>query len=167
MDIKIKILGVGNILFGDEGFGVWFVKKYEDFFNEKYGDYVTLIDAGTTTIPVITETGEVTHLFIIDAVKVDNREFKPGDVLLYEKEAIFSGKKSRIKVTAHSGGVQEILATMELMETLPEYVKLIGFVPADISTSMNMTEDGHKAMEKVRDALVEEIDAILEKEGVV
>lgn len=151
------------MLFGDEGFGPWFAKEYEAEFKEKYGDRVVVIDAGTTTIPVMNEIEGAHHLFIVDAVKVNSLELVPGDILLYDKERLFNAGKSRVKINAHSGGIQEIIGTMELMGKVPEFIELIGVVPQDISTVIGLSEKLQLALPKVKDILVEKINAILSK----
>ncbi len=157
----IKIIGVGNLLFGDEGFGVWFVQKYEKEFKEKYGNKIDLIDAGTTTLPVVNEIGKVNHLFIIDAINPNKKEYLPGQIIEFEKDAVFKGTKSKIKVTAHSGGVQEILATMELMNNLPEHIELIAVVPQSIDTGMTLTPVINEKLPVVKDIMMKKIDAII------
>jgi hydrogenase maturation protease len=159
----IKIVGVGNLLFGDEGFGVWFVKEFEKEFKDKYGDRVDFVDAGTTTVPVVTEIGSVNHLFIIDAINPNKKEYTAGQIIEFEKDAVFKGTKSKIKVTAHSGGVQEILATMELMGILPEHVELIAVVPQSIDTGIELTPVVKEQLAKVRDIMYNKIDAIVNK----
>jgi hydrogenase maturation protease len=157
----IKIIGVGNLLFGDEGFGVWFVQKYEKEFKEKYGDRIDFVDAGTTTLPVVNEIGKVNHLFIIDAVNPNKKKYTPGQIIEFDKDAVFKGTKSKIKVTAHSGGVQEILATMELMGILPEHVELIAVVPQSIDTGMDLTPVVKERLSSVKDILIKKIDSII------
>jgi hydrogenase maturation protease len=157
----IKIIGVGNLLFGDEGFGVRFVQKYGKEFKEKYGKRIDLIDAGTTTIPVVNEIGRVNHLFIIDAVNPDKKEYTPGQIIEFEKDEIFKGTKSKIKVTAHSGGVQEILATMELMGNLPGHIELIAVVPKSIDIGMSLTPVIEDKLPEVKEIMIKKIDTLV------
>jgi hydrogenase maturation protease len=161
----IKIIGVGNLLFGDEGFGVRFVQKYEKELKEKYGDRIDFIDAGTTTLPVVNEIGSVNHLFIIDAINPNKKEYIPGQIIEFERDAIFKGTKSKIKVTAHSGGVQEILATMELMNNLPEHIELIAVVPQSIDIGMSLTPLINDQLSAVKEIMIKKIDTILNKEN--
>ena len=80
--MKILILGIGNILFGDEGIGV----HLANFIDEKYefkGDHqVDIIDGGTLAqrlIPIITDYDKV---FVFDCVDVD--EANIGDVYFFD-----------------------------------------------------------------------------------
>lgn len=159
----IIIMGVGNLLFGDEGFGPHFIKKYQDEIESAYDGKVTLLDAGTTTIPVLEMLEGASHLYIIDAVNVTRDDLKPGDVLMFEKDQLFKKEKSRVKVTAHSGGVQEMVATMELMGTMPPVAQLIGVVPQDISTGMLLSATLAEAMPKVKDVVIGLIEEALKE----
>ena len=158
----ITILGVGNILYGDEGFGVWFVKEYEDFFNKAYKNKVKVVDGGTMLLPLISYIEGSKYLYIIDAVS--SYKHKPGDILFFGLDDLTSAYKSRVKTTAHSGGVQEILSTAELMNAMPENVELIGVVPADISTQMKLSDTMMAMLQRVKEILVEKIDIILGNE---
>jgi len=62
---KIAVIGVGNILMGDEGVGVEVVRRLERL---KYLGDVELIDAGTAFLDVVLELRSFEKVIIIDAV---------------------------------------------------------------------------------------------------
>ena len=97
--MKILILGIGNILFGDEGIGPHlanYIEEKYDFNSTEH--HVEVIDGGTLAqilIPTITEYDKV---LIIDCVNVDDGEI--GDVYSFDLSCLLSsinqeGKNSK------------------------------------------------------------------------
>ncbi len=157
----IRVLGVGNILFKDEGFGVRFVEKYQEELEKQFENRVEVVEGGTQTLPLLHLIEYSKHLFIIDAVNRFKDDQKPGDILFFTREDIMNQVESRIKITSHSGGIHELLAAAEFESTIPENILLIGVIPWDFSGGMEMTGDMEKMMPVVKDLLVEKIKEAL------
>lgn len=148
--MKILILGIGNILFGDEGIGPHLANLIEEKYDFISNDNeVEIIDGGTLAhrlIPIITDYDQVV---IIDCVNVDDGEI--GDVYNFN----FSDMPEYIKWdgSAHEVEMLQTLQMIEMMGDLPP-TKIIGVVPYVIGedTTFSMTEEVVKAsltMEKV------------------
>jgi hydrogenase maturation protease len=148
--LKILILGIGNILFGDEGVGPHLANLIEekyDFSSDKHT--IDIIDGGTLAqrlIPIITEYDRV---IIIDCVKVDEGEI--GDVYSFE----FSDMPEYITWdgSAHEVEMLQTLQMIEMMGDLPP-VKIVGVIPYVIGedSTFTMTDEVVKAsvtMERV------------------
>jgi len=148
--LKVLILGIGNILFGDEGIG----PHLANLLDEKYdfssaAHTLDIIDGGTLAqrlIPIITEYDRV---IIIDCVKVDDGEI--GDVYSFE----FSDMPEYITWdgSAHEVEMLQTLQMIEMMGDLPP-VKIVGVIPYVIGedSTFSMTEEvikASKTMEKV------------------
>lgn len=153
--MKILILGIGNILFGDEGVGAHlahlFQKKYE-FNSDKH--IVDVIDGGTLAqrlIPIITEYDKV---IMIDCVDVDDA--KIGDVYCFN----FSDMPEYIKWegSAHEVEMLQTLQMIEMMGDLPP-VKIIGVVPYVIGedSTFNLTDEVIKASELMERIIIDEL----------
>ncbi len=114
--MKILILGIGNIIFGDEGIGPHLAnlidKKYI-FSSQEH--IVDIVDGGTLAqrlIPIITEYDRV---ILIDCVNVDNGEV--GDVYSFDFDKVpdfitWNG-------SAHEVEMLQTLQMIELMGDLP------------------------------------------------
>lgn len=157
----IRVLGVGNIIFKDEGFGVRFVEKYQEELENQFRNNVEVVDGGTQTLPLLHLIEYSTHLFIIDAVNKFKDDQKPGDILFFTREDIMDQLKSRIKITSHSGGIHELLAAAEFESTIPEKILLIGVIPWDLTGGLELTEEMEKKLPVVKDILVEKIKEAL------
>jgi len=84
--VKILVLGIGNLLFGDEGIGVHFIK----YLGEKYrfeGEHqLDIVDGGTLAqrlIPIIVECDK---LIIIDTINAPC--VKAGEVYFFDFDAV-------------------------------------------------------------------------------
>ncbi len=124
--MKILILGVGNILWADEGFGVRVVEQLNKQY--EFDNNVTLMDGGTQGIYLIQHIQECDVLVVFDAIDYGLR---PGTMKLIYNEDVpkFMGAK---KISLHQTGFQEVLSTAELTEQIPEHIFLIGVQPTQL-----------------------------------
>ena len=117
------VLGIGNILWADEGFGIRAVETL----NERYvfPDNVRVMDGGTQGIFLLPWVRAATQLLIFDAVDFG---LEPGTLKLVEGDDVprFMGVK---KMSMHQAGFQEVLSTAELSGELPGRIALIGVQP--------------------------------------
>ncbi|WP_305862635.1 HyaD/HybD family hydrogenase maturation endopeptidase [Helicobacter cholecystus] len=169
--MKILILGIGNILFGDEGIGAHFAhyidEKYDFFPSE--GNSITIIDGGTLAhllIPIIVKYDKV---ILIDCIESEDGKF--GDVFFFDFEAM--PKQISWQGSAHE---VETLQTLQMMRThgdIPS-IKIIGVIPTRIESDSTFELSSQilqsvETMEKVLKKYILELDAkcqIKEKEGV-
>ena len=63
---RIVVLGLGNILYGDEGFGVRVAERL--YSRYAFPDNVEIVDAGTQGHPLLAFVERATHLLLLDAV---------------------------------------------------------------------------------------------------
>jgi len=156
--IKVLILGIGNVLFGDEGVGAHLAylmeQKYE-FISDEHT--VDVIDGGTLAqilIPIITGYDKV---FLIDCVDVDDA--KIGDVYCFD----FSDMPEYIKWegSAHEVEMLQTLQMVEMMGDLPP-VKIVGVVPYVIgeNSTFEMTKEVVKASELMEKLIIDQIKEI-------
>jgi hydrogenase maturation protease len=121
---SVLLLGIGNVLWADEGFGVRTVeaihRKYE------FPDNVVLMDGGTQGIYLIQHVQAADILVVFDAIDYG---LEPGALKLIEGEAVpnFMGAK---KMSLHQTGFQEVLAMARLLDSYPQHLMLIGVQPA-------------------------------------
>jgi len=142
-NLKILILGIGNILFGDEGIGPHLANLIEEKYNFSSSDYtVDIVDGGTLAqrlIPIITEYDAV---MLIDCVKVDDGNI--GDVYSFK----FSDMPEYIKWngSAHEVEMLQTLQMIEMIGDLPP-VNIVGVIPYVIAqdTTFSMTDEVVKA----------------------
>jgi len=127
-DKAITVLGIGNVLWADEGFGVRCVEALQQRWTFKTPPGqpdVELIDGGTQGLYLIHNVQGASHLLIFDAIDYG---LQPGTIKLIENEEVpkFMGAK---KMSLHQTGFQEVLALAQFTGHYPEQVLLIGCQP--------------------------------------
>lgn len=128
MDSKnqILVLGIGNLLWADEGFGVRAVEEFDRRYD--CGDGVTVMDGGTQGMYLLPHIQDCRALIIFDAIDYG---LAPGTVRLIEDKDVPTFMSAK-KMSLHQTGFQEVLASALLLGWEPERVLLIGVQPEEI-----------------------------------
>ncbi|WP_421621001.1 HyaD/HybD family hydrogenase maturation endopeptidase [Alkalilimnicola ehrlichii] len=123
----ILVLGIGNLLWADEGFGV----RAAEALAAEYDlpeDRVRLLDGGTQGLYLLEYVTSARRLLVFDAV---DYALPPGTLKVVRDADVpkFMGAK---KMSLHQTGFQEVLATADLLGRLPESLVLIGVQPEEL-----------------------------------
>ena len=119
------VIGVGNMLFKDEGIGIYaseYIKQNYKFDDEE----LEIIDGGTLGFKLMTYFQEYDNVIILDTVSIEDEVGSiyrlPSDVLL---------GLGTYRKTAHE---VEIVEMLEIVSVLDSYanVTIIGIIPKDI-----------------------------------
>ncbi|MBK1714802.1 HyaD/HybD family hydrogenase maturation endopeptidase [Rubrivivax gelatinosus] len=123
---SIVVLGIGNVLWADEGFGVRCVEALDARWT--FAPHVSLVDGGTQGLYLVHHVQQATRLLIFDAIDYG---LEPGTLKLIEDDEVprFLGAK---KMSLHQTGFQEVLALAMLTERYPQSVLLIGCQPEEL-----------------------------------
>jgi hydrogenase maturation protease len=145
--MAVLVLGIGNILWADEGFGVRAVEA----FHRRYAlpEDVVLLDGGTQGLYLVNYVQAADDLLVFDAIDYG---LKPGTLKIVRDEEVpkFTGAK---KMSLHQTGFQEVLSAADLLGAYPQRLALIGCQPVDL-------EDwGGPLTAPVRDAIGPAIEA--------
>ena len=108
---RILILGVGNVLMGDEGVGVHAVRLLEQ---RAWPACVSLLDGGTGGFHLLSHVGECEVLVMIDAT-LDGRP--PGTVSLVEPRYASDFPRA---LSAHDIGLKDLVDSAAILEMLPK-----------------------------------------------
>ena len=129
----VRILGLGNVLMGDDAFGPWVVEYLQA--NYELPEEVTVIDVGTPGLDLVPYLAGATHLVIVDTVKSDG---KPGELRLYRKQEILR-YPPQPRLSPHDPGVKETLLTLDFAGTGPGDVLLVGAIPASSAMGVGLS----------------------------
>lgn len=123
---EILVLGIGNVLWADEGFGVRAVEALDA--GSALPGNVRLMDGGTQGVYLLPHIQAAGALIILDAIDYG---LEPGTIRVIEDAAVptFMGAK---KMSLHQTGFQEVLASAFLLGWKPERIVLIGVQPEEI-----------------------------------
>lgn len=126
MTHRILVLGIGNVLWADEGFGVRCVEVMAS--RHSFPDRVRLLDGGTQGLYLLPFMEEADALIVFDAVDYG---LPPGTMKIVEDQEVpaFMGAK---KMSLHQTGFQDVIATAQLMGYCPAQMLLIGCQPVEL-----------------------------------
>ena len=117
------VLGIGNVLYADEGFGVRAVEALNVRY--QFPSAVRVMDGGTQGIFLLPWVRSTQRLLIFDAIDFG---LAPGELRLIRDNDVpcFMGAK---KVSMHQAGFQEVLASAALSGDYPKQLALVGVQP--------------------------------------
>ncbi len=123
---RVLILGIGNLLWADEGFGVRAIQYLERHY--RFPDQVRILDGGTQGIYLVQEVREAEVLVVLDAVDYG---LPPGTLKRVEGEDVpkFLGVR---KISLHQTGFQEVLAMAAMLGDYPDHLLLVGVQPVEL-----------------------------------
>lgn len=151
-NVETLVVGCGNILFKDDGFGPFVIHKLEEYFEDKeLPDETMLVDAGTGATHFIFSLPDEKwkKVIVIDVVEFNA---EPGTVKIFSPYDMPKGKYEN----AHTWPVEEPLH--ELAKTCE--VVIVGCQPKEISSPdvvMGLTEEVENAVPKAMELVLEEI----------
>jgi hydrogenase maturation protease len=152
--MEIGILGVGNLLLADEGFGIHFIEQLEREY--VFPANVELLDGGTAGIMLAPYMETKDILFVIDVV---NLKAEPGSIHLFSNLDVRSGN-IQTRMSPHQVGLLEILDLCQLRDKAPERVEMLTVVPADLSTRIGLSTQLMPALDEVMGILLQKLNDI-------
>jgi hydrogenase maturation protease len=124
---RIVVLGVGNLLWADEGFGVRCVEALGAGFDLPAD--VALMDGGTLGLALVPELLDATHVLLFDAVAHRGED---GSLIVVRDDdipALMGGNK----MSLHQVGMNDILASLELLNHKPAHFTVVGIKPVELA----------------------------------
>lgn len=152
-DQHIMIMGVGCILYSDEGFGVRIVERLMERY--EFPENVSLVDGGVLGVNLLGVISEADRLIVVDVIRNNGA---PGDIYRLEGDAI--PDRIRAKNSLHQVDLLEALTLCQALDKVPETV-IIGVEPADIDTlSIDLTPPVQAQTEPIIDRVLAELDRL-------
>ncbi len=151
--MKTLIVGAGNYLLSDEGFGVHFIRHLQEHYT--FPEEVELCDAGTMGILISHELEQAERLYIVDTLIAPG---EPGDCRRYERED-FLLNRIPVKLSPHQAGIQEALLVSELRGCCPREISLLGIIPASLAPGIELSPGLQRRLPQLGEQLVAELRA--------
>jgi len=149
---RILILGVGNLLLGDDGFGVHLINALQD---APLPPNVRLLEAGTVSHQLIPLFREIDYLIVIDVVEAGD---VPGSIFRFSPDDMQF--PSEQKASLHQISLIDVLRMAELTGGKPKTV-ILGVQPKDVSSwSLELSDELKAVIPKVKDLLFQELKKI-------
>lgn len=133
MEIKVTLIGLGNLLLRDEGIGIHAIRAVEAACQVDPG--LEIVDGATAGLDLIPYIEGRDRVLFVDAV---NFRKEPGYIGVLENQeipAMFTYKDS-----LHHLGLVDLLAAAQLLDVAPREICLIGIQPHIIETGLELSE---------------------------
>jgi hydrogenase maturation protease len=133
------VLGIGNLLWADEGFGVRCVERFAAEFAPHPA--LEVVDGGTQGLYLLPQVQAAERLLIFDAIDFG---LPPATLRVLEGDEVprFMGAR---KMSLHQTGFQEVLACARLTGQMPARIVLVGVQPEQLEDFGGSLRDSVKA----------------------
>lgn len=150
--IRITVLGIGNILLQDEGLGVRTIERLINKY--RFPDNIQVLDGGTLGMGLIPFLEGTNKLLIVDAV---SGKLPPGSI--YELRAGEVKIYFQQKVSIHDLGIQDVLATMEVLDKPIKEVVVIGMQPETMEAGLELSLVVAQGIEQLENLVLKQLAA--------
>jgi hydrogenase maturation protease len=152
--MDVRIIGLGNVLMGDDGVGPFVVKALEAKF--VFPPEVSLIDAGTPGLDLLPFLVDADVVILVDTV---NASDAPGTVKLYDRAALLK-HAPQPRTSPHDPGVKQTLLALEFSARAPREVIVIGVVPESVEAGPGLSAAARRGAAVAADRVVYELERL-------
>lgn len=149
MEHEILILGIGNVLLGDEGVGVHAVKRLEQ--KDLPAD---IIDGGTGGFHLLSYLQDYNKIILVDAT-LDDQE--AGTVSLRHPKY---AKDFPRTLSAHDIGLKDLIESASVLNDLPEIYLVTVSIDHPQPVKMELSEKISRSLDEVEKIILKVIDEI-------
>ena len=149
----VTILGVGNLLFTDEGFGIHVVQRLEALYH--FPEAVSVVDGGVLGINLLGIMSQPEHLIVVDIIRNGQ---PPGTFHRLAGGEI--PRRIRMKNSLHQVDLLEALTLCEALDHVPKTV-IVGVEPEDMQTlGITLTPTLQQQLDSMVDKVLAELDLL-------
>lgn len=153
---KVLVIGIGNILLGDDGIGVWLANELS---GSNLPEDVDIIDAGTLGINLLPLIGDAEKLIIIDAIDAGLKAGEIVEIPIYRQTEshrhilMEEDLPKSPMLSLHETNIFDALKAAQLVGKLPKEVLLIGIQIASLKPSCGLSPELKGRMKKYVEAI--------------
>jgi hydrogenase maturation protease len=146
------VLGLGNVLCGDDGVGVVAVRMLTRRFEIPPG--VRVLDGGTLGLGLLGHFEDAEEVLLVDAIRADA---PPGTLVRLDGADVAPAVRERLSV--HQVGVADLLDALHLLGAYPRRLALLGLVPVTLELGLARSPAVAAGLPDLVDAVAEGIRA--------
>lgn len=147
----VRVLGLGNVLMGDDAAGPWVVEHLRAEY--ELGPGVSLTDLGTPGLDLVPHLSGARVVVLVDTVKSDA---PAGTLRLYRRDEVLKHPPGP-RTSPHDPAVKETLLYLELAGAGPEELLLVGIVPGSVEKGLGLTPAVAEAVPRAAEAVLDEL----------
>jgi hydrogenase maturation protease len=146
---KTVVVGIGNLIRADDGFGLHALERLRR--DPRVPAGVTFIDGGTYGLELLTYISDSTHLLLLDALDVG----EPAGTVVRMANEELRGLPGAASV--HQVGLADLLATLPLVSTTSREIVLLGVAPLSTDWGTDLTAPVAAALDGLVDEAVAQL----------
>ena len=151
--VGVLVLGLGNVLLGDDGLGAAAVARIERDYRTPPG--VRIEDGGTLGLSLLDIIADSNRVILVDAVRADA---SPGTLIRLDGADVADAVSNRL--SPHQVGVADLLGAARLIDCYPSAVTLLGLVPDAIDLAVVRSNAVDKGLDGLVAAIVGEVQSL-------
>ncbi|MCL2766220.1 MAG: hydrogenase maturation protease [Peptococcaceae bacterium] len=150
MKKNLVIIGVGNILYGDDGLGIHAINRLRC---ESLPSQVKILDGGTAGIDLLYLIEGADYALIVDCLDAGA---EPGAMFRVPWEEIAGDRPDEQIVSLHDFNLWAVLSLAEKLGNMPKVV-IFGVQPGNIELGAGMSPPVNKALPLLINSIKQEI----------
>ena len=147
--IRLLVLGLGNLLCGDDGLGAAVIARLTDLYDVPDG--VSVLDGGTLGLALLPYLEDSEKAILVDAIRTDDA---PGSHVRLEGDDIGPAVANRL--SPHQVGVADLLDAARWRDRLPDVLVLLGLVPKTLELGLHRSPAVEAEIPELTRRVVEE-----------
>jgi hydrogenase maturation protease len=151
--VRLLVLGLGNVLCGDDGLGAVAVHLLDRQYRAPEG--VEVLDGGTLGLSLLPRLEQAHEAILVDAIRAEG---PPGALVRLEGDDVAPAVASRLSV--HQVGVVDLLEAARWCGCYPSRLILLGLVPQSLELGVGRTPAVQAALPGLVARVVEEARAL-------
>jgi len=154
MSDRVVVLGIGNVLMGDDALGPQVVEAL--LAGYRFEDNVRVLDAGTPGLDLAPFVMEADALILVDTVR---SEGSAGGLRLYREDQILK-HAPQPRLTPHDPAVKDVLLSCKFRGMEPKGVLLVGVIPKATAMGVGLSEEVRAAIPSAVEAVLCELERL-------
>lgn len=145
----LLVLGLGNVLCGDDGLGVAAVELLRRHY--RVPERVRVVDGGTLGLALLSQFAPTDDAILVDAVQTED---PPGSLVRLEGDDVVPAVRSRL--SCHQVGVADLLEALRWLGSYPRRVILVGLVPETLEVRVARSLTIEQRLPRLVERIVDE-----------
>ncbi len=145
----VLVLGIGNILLSDEGFGVRVIERMQAM---ALSEDVDIVDGGTAGVDLLDILAGREKVIVVDAIDAD---CSPGTVLRFGIAQLM--QKEQADLSMHELGIAETILMTKQLGCAPKEVIVFGIQPQNIECGLELSHNLQPVVQKVVEYILVEL----------
>ena len=148
--MKTTVVGIGNVLLGDDGVGVWLIHRLLGGY--RFEPEIEILDGGTLGLGLVTYLSDTDRLLIVDAATTGTA---PGSVVVLRERDVPA--ILRATLSAHEASLCDLLAALTLLGRTPREFVAIGIEPQDMLPSIELSTPDRDALDRAEREVIAQL----------